>query len=154
VGLDPSVGGRYPHEFSGGQRQRIGLARAIALNPSFIVADEPVSALDVSVQAQVVNLLMDLQARFGLTYLFIAHDLRLVEHICGRVAIMYRGRIVEMGDTRAIFASPRHPYTQALLSAIPPVDPAVRRSRILLDPASLRPDAALREIIAGHWAAI
>jgi ABC-type oligopeptide transport system ATPase subunit len=154
VGLDPSVGGRYPHEFSGGQRQRIGLARAIALNPSFIVADEPVSALDVSVQAQVVNLLMDLQARFGLTYLFIAHDLRLVEHICGRVAVMYRGRIVEMGDTRAIFASPRHPYTQALLSAIPPVDPAVRRSRILLDPASLRPDAALREIIAGHWAAI
>jgi oligopeptide transport system ATP-binding protein len=154
VGLDPSLGERYPHEFSGGQRQRIGLARAIALNPSFIVADEPVSALDVSIQAQVVNLLMDLQARFGLTYLFIAHDLRLVEHVCSRVAVMYRGRIVEIGDTRALFTSPRHPYTQALLSAVPSIDPGTRRPRIVLDPGILDPDATLREVVAGHWAAV
>ena len=154
VGLDPAFGTRYPHEFSGGQRQRIGVARAIALNPSFIIADEPVSALDVSVQAQVVNLLMDLQARFGLTYLFIAHDLRLVEHICSRVAVMYRGRIVEMGVTRAIFTSPRHPYTQALLSAVPSIDPAAKRSRIVLDPTILDHDAALREVVTGHWAAV
>jgi ABC-type oligopeptide transport system ATPase subunit len=154
VGLDPSLGERYPHEFSGGQRQRIGLARAIALNPSFIVADEPVSALDVSIQAQVVNLLMDLQARFGLTYLFIAHDLRLVEHVCSRVAVMYRGRIVEIADTRTLFTSPRHPYTQALLSAVPSVDPGARRPRIVLDPGILDPDATLREVVAGHWAAV
>jgi ABC-type oligopeptide transport system ATPase subunit len=154
VGLDPSLGERYPHEFSGGQRQRIGLARAIALNPSFIVADEPVSALDVSIQAQVVNLLMDLQARFGLTYLFIAHDLRLVEHVCSRVAVMYRGRIVEIADTRTLFTSPRHPYTQALLSAVPSVDPGTRRPRIVLDPGILDPDATLREVVAGHWAAV
>ena len=154
VGLDPAFGTRYPHEFSGGQRQRIGVARAIALNPSFIIADEPVSALDVSVQAQVVNLLMDLQARFGLTYLFIAHDLRLVEHICSRVAVMYRGRIVEMGATRAIFTSPRHPYTQALFSAVPSIDPAAKRSRIVLDPTILDHDAALREVVTGHWAAV
>ncbi len=154
VGLDPSLHSRYPHEFSGGQRQRIGLARAIALDPSFIVADEPVSALDVSVQAQVVNLLMDLQARLGLTYLLIAHDLRLVEHVCSRVAIMYRGRIVEMGQTPAIFASPRHPYTQALLSAVLSIDPAARRSRLVLDPSTLECDATLREVVAGHWAAV
>jgi ABC-type oligopeptide transport system ATPase subunit len=154
VGLDPALHDRYPHEFSGGQRQRIGLARAIALNPAFIVADEPVSALDVSVQAQVVNLLMDLQARLGLTYLFIAHDLRLVEHVCGRVAVMYRGRIVEMGDTRTIFTSPRHPYTQALLSAVPSIDPSAARSRLVLDPSTFEPDATLREVVAGHWAAV
>jgi ABC-type oligopeptide transport system ATPase subunit len=154
VGLDPSLRARYPHEFSGGQRQRIGLARAIALDPAFIVADEPVSALDVSVQAQVVNLMLDLQARLGLTYLFIAHDLRLVEHVCSRVAVMYRGRIVEMGETRAIFASPRHPYTQALLSAVPSIDPAARRSRLVLDPSTVERDARLREVVAGHWAAV
>ncbi len=154
VGLDPSLHARYPHEFSGGQRQRIGLARAIALNPTFIVADEPVSALDVSVQAQVVNLLMELQARLALTYLLIAHDLRLIEHVCSRVAVMYRGRIVEMGDTRALFASPRHPYTQALLSAVPSMDPAERRSRIVFDAAALACDARLREVVAGHWAAV
>ena len=119
VGLEPAQRTRYPHEFSGGQRQRIGLARALALNPSLVIADEPVSALDVSVQAQVINLLMDLQARLNLTYLFIAHDLRLVRHICERVAVMYRGRIVEMGTTESLFATPAHPYTRALLVSDP-----------------------------------
>jgi oligopeptide transport system ATP-binding protein len=154
VGLNPDHLQRYPHEFSGGQRQRIGLARALALNPSLIIADEPVSALDVSVQAQVVNLLMELQARLKLTYLFIAHDLRLVEHICSRVAVMYLGRIVEMGETAKLFAAPQHPYTKALLSAIPVPDPDAPRQRIVMDPASFDRAAPLREIAAGHLAAV
>jgi oligopeptide transport system ATP-binding protein len=154
VGLDPSQLSRYPHQFSGGQRQRIGLARALALNPSFIIADEPVSALDVSVQAQVINLLMDLQAKLKLTYLFIAHDLRLVRHICSRVAVMYLGKIVEMGPTEALFASPAHPYTRALLSAIPVPDPDAPRQRIVLDPSSFRREAPLREVATGHLAAV
>ena len=154
VGLEPDHIARYPHEFSGGQRQRIGIARALALNPALIIADEAVSALDVSIQAQVVRLLMDLKARLKLTYLFIAHDLRLVEHICSRVAVMYMGKIVELGDTRALFSGPTHPYTRALLSAIPVLDPDAPRQRIELDPASFERDAPLKEIGAQHWAAI
>jgi ABC-type oligopeptide transport system ATPase subunit len=154
VGLDPSMCAKYPRELSGGQRQRIGMARALALSPSFLVADEPVSALDVSIQAQIMNLLMDLQARLGLTYLLIAHDLRLVEQVCTRMAVMYRGRIVEMGPTGAIFSAPRHAYTQALLSAIPQLDPAASRRRLVLNATQIVIRAALRQVADGHWAAV
>ena len=147
VGLDASVMNRYPHEFSGGQWQRIGIARALALRPKLIVADEPVSALDVSIQAQIINLLADLQQQFGLTYLFISHAIPVIEHISTRIGVMYLGKLVEVGTSAQICLSPKHPYTQALLSAVPIPDPAAKKQRIVLTgdvPTPINPPAGCR----------
>jgi oligopeptide/dipeptide ABC transporter ATP-binding protein len=147
VGLDPSVMSRYPHEFSGGQRQRIGIARALALKPKFIVADEPVSALDVSIQAQVVNLLSDLQEKFGLTYLFISHSIPVIEHISTRIGVMYLGKLVEIGSREQVCLDPQHPYTRALIAAAPVPDPAARKQRAILGgdvPTPIKPPSGCR----------
>jgi len=147
VGLDPAMMNRYPHEFSGGQRQRIGIARAVALKPKLIVADEPVSALDVSIQAQIINLLADLQQQFGLTYLFISHAIPVIEHISTRIGVMYLGKLVEVGTSAQICLAPKHPYTQALLSAVPIPDPAAKKERIVLRgevPTPINPPSGCR----------
>ena len=155
VGLDPAAATRYPHEFSGGQRQRICIARAIALKPRFIVADEPITALDVSIQAQIVSLFQDLQEQLGLAYLFIAHDLGMVRYLCRRVAVLLRGRIVEMGPTEAVFGDARHPYTRALLSAIPVPDPDIAATRrpLPFDADGVDQRAALIQVAPGHFVA-
>lgn len=171
VGLNPDHATRYPHEFSGGQRQRIGIARALAVNPKFIICDEPISALDVSIQAQVVNLLMELQERLGLTYLFIAHDLSMVKHISDRVAVMYLGKVVELAESEELYANPIHPYTKSLLSAIPIPDPEIEanKKRLILSDEGAGPihsaksgngagqliteETKLVEVSKGHWVA-
>jgi ABC-type oligopeptide transport system ATPase subunit len=153
VGLDAGMVHRFPREFSGGQRQRIGIARALALGPAFLIADEPVSALDVSIQAQIINLLLDLRERLGLTVLFIAHDLQLVRHVCRRVAVMYRGRLVESGRTDDVFREPAHPYTRALLSAAPAIG-GRRQQRVEFDGNGFDREAGLREVAPGHFAAL